>query len=202
MSRLIKYSILFTIISSFIFCQAKAKHIRDSWQHPAQIMDSIGVKPGMIIGEAGAGDGYFTFHLSNRIGVEGKIYANDIVNSKLEDIREHCEENNIKNIATILGEEKDPLFPVGQMDMVVMMYVFHDLTKPVPFLVNIKKCLKPGATVVIIDRDPERYGEQYDHFMKKSEILEEIKKANYILLDIKTFLPRDNIYIAKPANLN
>ena len=41
-------------------------------------MDAIGVKEGMVIGEAGAGRGWFTFYLSERVGDEGIIYANDI----------------------------------------------------------------------------------------------------------------------------
>lgn len=41
-------------------------------------MDVIGVKAGMVIGEAGAGRGYFTFKLAKRVGDTGIIYANDI----------------------------------------------------------------------------------------------------------------------------
>ena len=93
---------------------------RDHWQQPEKIMDIAGVKEGMIIGEAGAGSGYFTYHLSERVGNQGRIYANDIVRSELKKIRKHCLENKISNITTILGEEKDPLFPVEQMDMVLI----------------------------------------------------------------------------------
>jgi len=47
-------------------------------QPPDRIMDAIGVKPGMVIGEVGAGRGRFTVHLATRVGGEGKVYANDI----------------------------------------------------------------------------------------------------------------------------
>jgi len=54
-------------------------------------MDVVGVKPGMVIGEVGAGHGYFTFHLSRRVGDSGKIYANDIATRALASIRRKCE---------------------------------------------------------------------------------------------------------------
>ena len=37
---------------------------RDKQEKPNEAIDCIGIKPGMKIGEAGAGRGYFTFHLS------------------------------------------------------------------------------------------------------------------------------------------
>lgn len=174
------------------------EHNRDDWQQPETIMDTIGVKPGMVIGEAGAGRGYFTFKLAKRVGATGIIYANDINEDVLKTIRERCEKEKITNIITILGKEKDPLFPVEAMDLVIMVYVFHDLEQPVPLMQNIKPSLKPGAVVVIVDRDPDRFGQEYHHFMKKEEVVKKIKAAGYEIVKIHTFLARDNIYVCRP----
>jgi ubiquinone/menaquinone biosynthesis C-methylase UbiE len=167
---------------------------------PELIMDTIGVKQGMVIGEVGAGEGYFTFHLSKRIGPEGKIYANDIKKSVLESIEQKCEEENISNILVVLGETEDPIFPVVDLDMIVMMIVYHDLEKPVIFFKNLKKYLKPGATVVVIDRDPDRWGQGWDHFMTREAILGSVKKSAYELVRLETFLEKDNIYIFQPED--
>lgn len=161
-------------------------------------MDSIGVKPGMIIGEAGSGDGYFTFKLAKRIGGNGHLFANDIVKSKLRHINKKCKEDNISNITTILGEVEDPLFPKDSLDMVIMVYVFHHLDNPVKFLENTKTSMKPGATLVIVERDPERFGKEYNHFLKKKEVVKKIAEANYKLINLFTFLERDNIYVIQP----
>ena len=168
---------------------------RDRYQQPEKIMDCLGIYPGMIIGEAGAGEGYFTFKLSKRVGDAGKIYANDIDQDALRTIRNKCKQEGVKNIETLLGEVEDPLFPEAQMDMVVMMYVFHDLDKPVVFLKNILKSLKPGANVVIIDRDPDKFGYDRSHFMTRETVLKHVKNAGYVIDRIETFLVRDNIYI-------
>ncbi|MBN2571677.1 MAG: class I SAM-dependent methyltransferase [Ignavibacteriales bacterium] len=186
---------IFLVITKNFFSQDSK---RDIWQQPTKIMDKIGVKPGMIIGEAGAGDGYFTFFLAKRVGDKGRIYANDINVDALKKLWKRALAENITNISLIIGEYEDPLFPRGKMDMVVMMLMFHEIEKPVEFLQNTKLCLKSGAVVVIIDRDPDRYGKNYSHFKKKEQVTEIINKANYEILKIDESLPRDYIFIIRP----
>jgi ubiquinone/menaquinone biosynthesis C-methylase UbiE len=193
-------------ISLFIFLLI-AVHIatgqnsyRDRQMQPERLMDSLGVKPGMIIGEAGAGRGYFTFWLSKRVGETGKVYANDIDEGVLRSIRNRCNREGIENIETIVGEVEDPLFPQHQMDMVVMMYVFHDLEKPVAFMKNVKRALKPGAHVGIIDRDPDKYSVDRYHFLTKGKILKYLDQAGYEIVEIETFLERENVYICRPID--
>lgn len=57
--------------------ESKYSEERDKRLPPEKVMDVIGVEPGMVIGEAGAGNGYFTFKLRSRIGKDGAVYAND-----------------------------------------------------------------------------------------------------------------------------
>jgi ubiquinone/menaquinone biosynthesis C-methylase UbiE len=166
---------------------------------PELIMDTIGVKQGMVIGEVGAGEGYFTFKLSKRVGPKGKIYANDIKKSVLETIKEKSADENIQNISIVHGETEDPLFPITNLDMIVMMQVYHDLEKPVIFFRNLKKYLKSEGNVVIIDKDPDRWGKGWDHFMTKEAILDSVKKSGYELIRLETFLESDNIYIFHPS---
>lgn len=56
--------------------------------------------------------------------------------------------------------------------------------------------LKSGATVVIMDQDPGKTGD--DHFFTQKVLLRKIKEADYKVLRIETFLKQDNIYICKP----
>jgi len=173
-----------------------AQSSRDALMQPEKLMDSIGVKPGMVIGEGGTGEGYFTFKLARRVGNTGKIYANDIVERVLRVIERRCEREGITNITTILGEVEDPLFPKGELDMVIMVMAFHDFEKPVEWLKNVKSCMMPTATLVIVERDPDRSGSGQSHYLTKEEILETVKKAGIFELErIEMFLRSHNIYI-------
>jgi len=164
-------------------------------------MDTAGVAAGMVIGEVGAGHGYFTFWLAHRVGSSGKIYANDILPEALVAIRERYGRENVRNIETILGEVEDPLFPAGRLDMVFIVNAFHDLEKPVELLNNLLPSLKPGATVVILDRDPAKIHDPNHHFLTKESVLRKIDQSRFELARLETFLPLHNIYILRPRPL-
>ncbi|NIM91573.1 MAG: methyltransferase domain-containing protein [Candidatus Aminicenantes bacterium] len=187
-------SIIFCLTCLFLnVCVAQSS--RDALIQPEKVMDAIGVKPGMVIGEGGAGEGYFTFKLSRRVGETGRVYANDIVERVLGVIERRCEREGIANITTILGEVDDPLFPEGELDMVIMVVAFHDFEEPVAWLENVKPSMKPESTLVIIERDPDKSGRGWNHFISKEEILNTVEKADYKLVKIETFLSVHNVYI-------
>lgn len=174
-----------------------AQSSRDAQVQPEKLMDAIGVKPGMVVGEAGAGEGYFTFKLSRRVGESGKVYANDIVQRVLNVIDGRCKREGVTNITTVLGKVEDPLFPENELDMVFMIAAFHDFEKKVEWLNNVKPYLKSGGKLVIVEMDPDKWGRGYSHLMTKKEILETVKKSGFKLDRIETFLPRHNIFIYK-----
>lgn len=182
--------LLLLILSCFV----RGQRDRDRWQLPEKIIETIGVRSGMVIGEAGAGEGYFTFKLSPHVGEKGIIYANDIDKDALRKLEKRAAKERIKNIKTIAGKVTDPLFPNGQLDMLIMVYVFHDLARPLPFLENIKLDLKPSAPLVLVEGDPEKYyGE--GHFYALDKVVELVTSAGFTLTRTETFLPRDTIFL-------
>jgi ubiquinone/menaquinone biosynthesis C-methylase UbiE len=171
--------------------------VRDRVEQPEKVMEVTGVKPGMIIGEVGAGRGYFTFWLSRGVEKTGKVYANDIDDSALAAIRRTCDDENIGNIETVLGTVDDPLFPRASLDMVFMVNSFHDLERPVELLANLLPSLKPGASVVIMDRDPAKFADRSHHFMTRAEVEETVARSVFELVRVETFLRDHNLYILK-----
>ena len=158
-------------------------------------MDAVGVRAGMRIGEAGAGEGYLTFHLARRVGDRGVVYANEISEGDLETIRNRAQREDVDNIVTVLGEVEDPLFPEKDLDMVIMVYVLHHLDRPIEFLQNLEGYLKPDAPVVIIEKNHHTERSHPPQFMTGRQVLETIEESGYELEKTETFLPRDTIYI-------
>ena len=190
----INFTILFFLIS---ISSCFAQDDRLEWQPPEVIMDSIGVVPGMIIGEAGAGEGYFTLPLARRVGLEGKIYANDIDEDDLEELKDDADDEGLKNIEIVIGEVEDPLFPQKDLDMIIMVYVLHHLDEPVAFMENVKKYLKPGAPVVLIERNTHEERTHAHSFMRREDVFEAMEDSDYTLERIMSFLEKDTIYIYK-----
>ena len=151
----------------------------------------------MRIGEAGAGRGYFTFPLARRVGSEGIVYANDISVSGLDVIRERAVREGLGNIRTVVGEVEDPLFPEKNLDMVVMVYVLHEIERPIPFLKNLRTYLKPGGLLVIIEGNTTGESSHYPPFMTNSQILEIVSQSGFTLDRTETVLPRDNFHVYK-----
>ena len=195
MSRFQKY-ISILIFLCLCLVPFRAEDVRDKWHQPEKVMDLVGVKPGMVIGEVGAGHGYFTFKLSQRVGESGKVYANDISKSALNYLRDRCGREGIANIETIIGEVVNPLLP-KELDMVFIVNAFHDLASPIELLNNLSVSLKPDAQVVIIDRDPQKVEHATDHFLSREEVLEKIEESVFELERLETFLPQHNIYILR-----
>jgi ubiquinone/menaquinone biosynthesis C-methylase UbiE len=185
------FIVFLALLCSTVFAQSA----RDNWQQPRRVMDSLGVQSGMVIGEVGAGDGYFTWFLAERVGDSGKVYANDIDDDELDKIRRKVLRDSLTNIIPILGETTETNFPDSTMDMVIMVYVFHHLEEPVPFFRKLTRTLKPGAPVVIVERDPEKYDGWSGHFYPKDKVLQIIEDTGYRVSKIYTFLSRDNIYV-------
>ena len=168
---------------------------RDSIEQPEKVMEATGVKPGMVIGEIGAGHGYFTFWLAQGVGETGKIYANDIDSSALAAIERRRANEKVMNIETVLGTVEDPRLPAGALDMVFMVNAFHDLARPVELLANLLPSLKPGATVVIMDRDPAKVSDSARHFLTRAQVEEIVGRSVFEMVKVETFLRDHNLYI-------
>ena len=170
---------------------------RDKIEQPEKVMEATGVKPGMVIGEVGAGRGYFTFWLARGVGDTGKIYANDIDLSALSYIEQRYAAEKIANIETVLGTVDDPRFPIASLDMVFMVNAFHDLERPVELLAKLLPSLKPGAIVVVMDRDPARFSDSARHFLTRAQVEETVGRSVFELVRVETFLRDHNLYILR-----
>jgi ubiquinone/menaquinone biosynthesis C-methylase UbiE len=168
-------------------------------QPPDKVLEAVGVRPGMVIGEVGAGRGRYTVHLARGTGPEGRVYANDIDAGSLAYLRERCRRDGVGNVVTILGKMDDPLFPPSSLNLVFMVNTWHHLARPVVLLRNLIPALKPGAMVAIVEHDPEKSGAAFRREATSREtMLGQAVEAGFEVVRVETFLETDNIYILRP----
>ncbi|MDH4272619.1 MAG: class I SAM-dependent methyltransferase [Candidatus Aminicenantes bacterium] len=176
---------------------------RDSWQEPERLLQTIGIKPGLVIGEVGAGMGYFTFKIASRLGDSGKIYANDILVDRLEAIRKRAESEGIRNITVVRGKPEDPLFPSAKLDMVFIAYTYHmimmDQAVALAFLENLKKYLTAETPVVVVDRPSGMQEDSHSmgHESPLDPMISQFESAGYRLIGNEDFNSRTQILIFK-----
>jgi ubiquinone/menaquinone biosynthesis C-methylase UbiE len=160
-------------------------------QPTEKIMDVIGIKPGMYVGEVGAGGGRVAVRVARRVRDTGRVFANDISESALAYMRERCVREKIKNMEVIKGTLTDPRFPQGKLNAVYLTFTYRHLDRPVDVLRNIAPALKPGGVLAIIE------AKSYNREPAKNEIIINAGLAGYALVKLETFLPEDDIYIFK-----
>jgi tRNA A58 N-methylase Trm61 len=160
-------------------------------------MDLVGLAPSMVVGEAGAGDGFFTLPMARRVGPSGEIYANDINAEALRRLGENATREHLANIHVVKGRVNDPVFPRTDLGLVVVVHAFHDFDRPVEWLVNCKKYLKADAQVAIIDEDPSLGASS--HFWRRERILDYAREAGFEAVRPVDNLARHLIIVLRPA---
>ena len=159
-------------------------------------MDAIGVGPGMVVGEAGAGDGYFTLPMARRVGPAGAVYANDISTRALGQLASNAKREQLDNVSIVEGDPDDPRFPRRDLQLVVIVHAFHDFSHPVEWLRNVKQYLRPGAAVAIIDCDPSQGAER--HFWPRERILGYAAEAGFEPVRLIDEISQHLIIVIKP----
>jgi ubiquinone/menaquinone biosynthesis C-methylase UbiE len=164
-------------------------------------MDEIGIRPGMTVADVGAGDGYFTFYLADRVGASGRVFAEDINIKALDAVREKCAEQKVSNVSILVGEPEDPKLPAGAVDLALMVNVLSALgnANTKNFLGNLAKCLKPEGRLVIIDWDPVKLHQttKQDFGPELRQTLRRLQDADFELVKTLDFLPMQSLWICK-----
>ena len=127
-------------------------------QPPGQVMDIIGAAAGMSIAEIGAGRGRYVVHLADRVGPEGRIYAEDIDGDALRHLAERCRRVGFANVETILGDPADPKLPDGMLDLIFVISSYHHFGDPVALMGKARAALKPTGRLAIAEWVPPKEG--------------------------------------------
>ncbi len=133
---------------------------RDRDGEAERVMTFLGVRPGMVVADLGAGAGYYTVRLARRVGPAGRVLAEDVMPAYLWKLQQRINQEHLGNVTLGLGEPHDPRLPFRSVDLVLMVHMYHEVAQPYGLLFNLLPALRPGARVAVIDLDQptERHG--------------------------------------------
>ena len=126
---------------------------RDSVNEAQVVMDLAEIAPGMTVADIGAGDGYYTVRLAERVGEEGRVLAQDIDRAALQRLGERVNRERLDNVSIKLGAPDDPRLPERSFDRVFLVHMYHEVAEPYAFLWRLWPALKPGGEVIVVDVD-------------------------------------------------
>ena len=126
---------------------------RDDRREAQTVMDLANIRPGMTVADIGAGEGYYTVRLAEKVGPRGRVLAEDIDRAALSRLAERVERERLENVSIRLGTPDDPKLPDGSFDRVFMVHMYHEVQEPYAFLWRLWPSLKQGGRVVVVDID-------------------------------------------------
>ena len=173
---------------------------RDAHQKPHEVVHALGLKPGEIIADIGAGSGYFTFHLARHVGEKGKVYAVDVSPEMILHVNRRIREQKVNNVVSLLADPDDPLLPDQSVNRFFICDVWHHIDNPTKYLSLMKKMLKPGGEVVMIDFHKKELpiGPPMNMKIAREDLIRQMESNGYRLAKEHTFLPYQYFLLFAP----
>jgi len=171
-------------------------------ERPEKALTELGLHPGMIVGDVGAGTGYYTLRIAKRIAPGGIVYANEIQEGMLERLRANAGAERVKNVRTILGTDTDARLPAGKLDLVLLVDTYHEFSHPRRMLASIKRSLKPDGELVLLEYRKEDPNVPIlpEHKMSVREVRAEVTPEGYRFEKVVDTMPWQHIIFFRKAN--
>lgn len=116
-----------------------------------KLLKILPLKPGMTVADLGAGSGYYSFPMAEKVGRQGKVLAVDIQKEMLDIIRQRMKAKRVSNIEPIQGTITDPKLPANKVDLILLVDVYHEFSHPYEMTVEMVKALKVGGLLVFVE---------------------------------------------------
>ena len=124
---------------------------RDPYDHRFQVIEAIGLKPGMSVADIGAGTGLFTRLFSPLVGPQGKVFAVDIAENFVKHIERQARADGLTNIVGVVCQPDSANLPPASIDLAYICDAYHHFEYPHKTMRSIHGALKPGGEVILID---------------------------------------------------
>jgi ubiquinone/menaquinone biosynthesis C-methylase UbiE len=166
-------------VAEVVSNQFSNEDARDERGEAQKIMDLAKIEPGMTVADIGAGEGYYTVRLAERVGAEGRVTAQDIDDAALSRLARRIDREQLKNISIKLGSPDDPQLPPDSFDRIFLVHMYHEVTEPYAFLWRMWPALTENGEIIVVDvdRPTNRHG------MPPELLFCELKAVGYELIE-------------------
>ena len=120
-------------------------------ERPDLVLSALELKPGMTVADIGAGTGYYSWRIAQRVGSGGAVYAVDVQLEMIRMLEKQMSRRGAVNVKAVLGTTTDPKLPENSLDLALMVDVYHEFEYPYEMLAAIVRALKPGGRLVFVE---------------------------------------------------
>jgi protein-L-isoaspartate O-methyltransferase len=175
---------------------------REAEEQPDRVIDALNIKRGNTVIDLGAGTGYFTWRLARQVGIEGRVVAVDVQQGMLDRLRRNLEGRGVSNVQLVLGEPGDPRIPPNYADLVLLVDVYHEIAQPEAMMDHVRRGLKPGGRVVVIEYRKEDADIPLPPVRKMTvaEVRSELEPLGFRFVEAMDFVPTQHIIVFESAS--
>lgn len=164
-----------------------------------EVLDALHLKPGMHVADIGAGSGFFTRLMAERVGPAGTAYGVEISGLLVSHIERTARAQGLRNVKAVLGTPASPNLPPHSVDLVLVADSYHHFEYPREMLKGIKDALRPDGVLWLIDFDRVE-GVSHPFILQdvragKQTFIREFAEAGFELADEVTIF--DDEYVLK-----
>lgn len=120
-------------------------------ERPDLILRALELTEGMVVGDIGAGTGYYARRISERVGKSGSVLAVDIQPEMLKLLEREMAKHGVQNVKPVLATPTALRLQPASLDLAVMVDVYHELEHPQEVLAEIARALKPRGRLVFVE---------------------------------------------------
>jgi ubiquinone/menaquinone biosynthesis C-methylase UbiE len=170
---------------------------RENEERPRLAVRLLQLRPGDAVADVGAGSGYYTELLSQAVGPTGVVYATDIQPAMLQLLARRIRDRKLANVQPVLGAEDDPRLPPGALDLVLLVDVYHEFSRPQEMLRRIRSALKPGGRLVLLEfrQEDPAVPIREEHKMSVQQVRTELEAERFRFDRVLNDLPWQHILI-------
>lgn len=168
---------------------------RDTWQKPAEVIRALALAPNATVADIGAGTGYFAVRLARALP-GGRVFGVDVEPNMVRYLTERARREGLANLTAVAGGPDDPRLPLA-VDVAIMVDVYHHIADRIRYLRNLRRYLKPGGRVAIIDHRSAPDGLPESLLISPNRIKEDLKRAGYDVVAEHGFLPNQIFVVFK-----
>ena len=166
-------------------------------EQPEAMLDALKIPRGATVADVGAGAGYHSIRLARRVGRGGTVLATDLQPEMLRMLQTNARDAGVANIKSIRATQNDPKLPEGLVDLILMVDVYHECSKPEITLQGLFKALRPRGRLVLVEfrgEDPE-VPIKPEHKMTLDQVRLEVEPQGFTFKESLEFLPWQHVII-------
>lgn len=171
---------------------------REEEERTELLVEVLGLKPGQTVADVGAGSGYFSWRMAQRVGEKGTVYAVEIQQEFLDLLMVNMRKRRVGDIVKpVLGTVQDPKLPANAVDLILLVDVYHEFDFPFEMTRAMIEALKPGGRIVFVEyrgEDPAVPIKRL-HKMTVAQVRKELAVQAVKFDEVIATLPRQHVIV-------